>query len=491
MLPPLRAHQEYIQFVDHHLADVQVIPFHHQAVYSAIKELDLTPLRSVVVSDYSPTQGRPAIPPEDMLRSWVLMEACQITSVDQWVATMRAIPYYAILSGFDPNQVPGVGTFFDFEARLTGQSPQAHVRTPRTKKQDTQGQSKDKNADTPKHQGIVHKLADHIHQHPQHLGLTHLEKRINAILRACAVHPSIGRGLINWEHLCVAGDGTKIPTWANPHGHKQCDCKGKCTCPRWFKDPKAHWGYDAYRDRFVYGHTLYELTAYATDHTTQLPLFLSFADARRHDAVTGVMALHKAIDLMHYPIRVATFDKAHDAMGFYLLQSHWNIQLIIPLNERNQGHFVYPPAVALTPDGYPLCRANLPFRPWGYCPDRARIKWRCPTLSRSPAKPCPLPKPCSPSPYGRVVYTYPQTNPRLCTPIPRNSPLWNTHRKYRTGAERSIKRKKYDFVLNSMRTGSLYRWAFRSLMAALNQHAAAWASAAARASPDIPLSQIP
>ena len=80
MLPPLRTHREYVQFVDHHLADVQVMPFHHDTVYSVMKALDMTPLRAVVASDYSPTQGRPAIPPEDLMRSLVLMEACQISS---------------------------------------------------------------------------------------------------------------------------------------------------------------------------------------------------------------------------------------------------------------------------------------------------------------------------------------------------------------------------------------------------------------------------
>lgn len=483
MLPPLRSHQEYVQFVDHHLASINVVPFHHDTVYPMMKELDVTPVRSVVASDYSPTRGRPAVPPEDMTRSFALMEACQVDSVDRWVDQMRSIPYYAILSGFDPKHVPGVGTFFDFEARITGLKSQDHLRTPRTKNQDTHGQSKDKNADTPKHQGIIQKLANHIQKHPHQLGLTHLEQRINSILNAVAVDRSKALGLIHWEHLCVAGDGTKIPTWANPHGHKRCDCKEKCTCPRWFKDPNARWGYDAYRDRFVYGHTLYELTAYSLHHSTQLPLFLSFADARRHDSVTGLLALHKAIDFMHYPIQVATFDKAHDALGYYLLQPHWNLSLIIPLNERNQGHCTYPPPLTLNQEGHPLCSANLPFRPWGCCPDRQRIKWRCPTLSRSPTQPCPLTVPCSPSPYGRTVYTYPQSHPRLCTPIPRNTPLWNSHQNYRTCAERSIKRKKQDFVLNRMRTGCLYRWAFRVLVAAINQHAAAWATYPARASP--------
>lgn len=382
---------------------------------------------------------------------------------------MRSISYYAVLSGFDPEHVPGVGTFFDFEARLTGMKHEEHIQKPRTKKQDTQGQSKDKNADTPKHQGIIQKLSQHIQKHPHHMNLTDLELRINSILKTCALDRSINLNLIDQNNLHVAGDSTKLKTWANPHGHKICSCKEKCSCLRWFKDPKARWGYDSYRDCFVYGHTLYELTAYSLQHSTQLPLSLCLSDNRRHDSVIGLLLLHKTIDSLKYPIKTATLDKAHDALGYYLLQPFWNLNLVIPLNQRNSGHLTYPPA--LNQDGHPVCPAKLPFRPWGFCPDRARIKWRCPTLSLTHPKPCPLPTPCSPAPYGRTVYTYPKTNPRLFTPIPRNTPLWKTHENFRSCAERSVKRKKEDFVLDYMRTGSPYRWTFRSLVAALNQHA--------------------
>lgn len=72
MLPPLRSHQGYLQFVDSHLAEIKVVPFHHEAVYPMMKQLDLTRLRPVVTFDYSLTRGRPAVPPEDMLRSFAL-----------------------------------------------------------------------------------------------------------------------------------------------------------------------------------------------------------------------------------------------------------------------------------------------------------------------------------------------------------------------------------------------------------------------------------
>ena len=47
---------------------------------------------------------------------------------------------------------------------------------------------------------------------------------MQAIFYACFVSHSVDLQLIDLQHLCVAGDGTKLPTWANPHGKKLCSC---------------------------------------------------------------------------------------------------------------------------------------------------------------------------------------------------------------------------------------------------------------------------
>ena len=151
--------------------------------------------------------------------------------------------------------------------------------------------------------------------------------------------------------------------------------------------------------------------------------------------------------------------------------------LVIPLNERNQDNLRYPGPLHLDND-IPFCPAELPMKRAGFCPDRVRIKWRCP-LSASKKGPqvttCPhFDQDCSGSPYGRVVYTYPQQNYRLHTLIPRDSPLWQSHRDARSCAERSVKRKKYDFLLLQTRTAGRDRWFFRVMSAAMCQHIDAW-----------------
>ena len=53
-----------------------------------------------------------------MLHSMLLALKFKITSVTAWIKSLQVTPIYAIVSGFDPNDVPGVGTFYDFMGRL-------------------------------------------------------------------------------------------------------------------------------------------------------------------------------------------------------------------------------------------------------------------------------------------------------------------------------------------------------------------------------------
>jgi hypothetical protein len=115
---------------------------------------------------------------------------------------------------------------------------------------------------------------------------------------------------------------------------------------------------------------------------------------------------------------------------------------------------------------------------WGFCPDRLRLKWRCPLAAAKKTAdlhscPC-FNNGCSGSAYGRVIYTYPQENYRLHTLIPRDSDLWQAHRDARSCAERSVKRKKYDFHLLETKTAGRDRWFFRLILAAMGQHLDAW-----------------
>jgi len=118
MLKPSRSHQDYVTFVRTRLA-TEKEPARHLPAKAKLLLLDLTLARPILTLLYA-TEGRPGIPPEDLFRSLIAMLLCGITSIDAWVAQMRADPFYAIISGFAPTQVPGVGTFYDFMDRLLG-----------------------------------------------------------------------------------------------------------------------------------------------------------------------------------------------------------------------------------------------------------------------------------------------------------------------------------------------------------------------------------
>jgi hypothetical protein len=64
---------------------------------------------------YFPDSGRPVkFEPVNLLRSLVLMADQKVFSITKWVAMLRSDDVLAVLSGFEPGNTPGVGTFYDF-----------------------------------------------------------------------------------------------------------------------------------------------------------------------------------------------------------------------------------------------------------------------------------------------------------------------------------------------------------------------------------------
>jgi len=509
MVSPLFSHKHYVRYVRHkarHYGGLKS-DHRHYAVWLKLQATNLDQAYPLVKGLYAPAFGRPARCLLKMLRSCLAMMLCGETSFDKWVKLMRDEPFYALLSGFDPSDVPGVGTFYDYQDRLLQRPRQARSRKQRShyrrEQQDKKEANRDKNNIRP-HRHIINRLADRILARPHQptplaatlagfndvLALPAPEQILQTIFFSCFVARSVDLKLIDLNQLQVAGDGAKLPTWANPYGKKlcQCDNRGKsasdhCRCQRAYTDPLARWGWDSYRKCWVYGHTIYELTAYCFQHTCQLPLLVSMADCNRHDSVSALVSLYRAQEMFGLSLNVISLDAAHDIVGLYRLATQrWHSALVIPLNERNKGNLQYTGPLRLE-DGIPICQADKPMTHWGFCPDRLRIKWRCP-LAAAKKTPdlssCPFfDNGCSGSAYGRVIYTYPPQNYRLHTLIPRSSALFQCHRDARSCAERSIKRKKYDFHLLQTKTAGRDRWFFRVILAACCQHIDAWLGHAA------------
>jgi len=138
MLPVLRSHKEYIKFVEKNLNDDNIpISFRrvteeqkaHDDVPNKLKLLDLTPIRLLSLPSYSKNSGRPAFAPEDLMRTFVTMTLCGITSPTDWVNKYLKDKsgFYAIISGFMPGDIPSVGCMYDF----TNLVPPSNGRTNR------------------------------------------------------------------------------------------------------------------------------------------------------------------------------------------------------------------------------------------------------------------------------------------------------------------------------------------------------------------------
>ena len=87
--------------------------------------LDLSFTDELMTPKYSKFGPAPRVP-SCMQRSYLLSIDFKVTSLTEWAAQLKINPLYAILSGFDVGDTPGVGTFYDFIKRLWD-SDNAHM----------------------------------------------------------------------------------------------------------------------------------------------------------------------------------------------------------------------------------------------------------------------------------------------------------------------------------------------------------------------------
>jgi hypothetical protein len=160
-------------------------------------------------------------------------------------------------------------------------------------------------------------------------------------------------------------------------------------------------------------------------------------------------------------------DSAADNIATYELLHRWNINAVIALSEK--GNFKYPPHLSLNDKGVPICIGGHTMVNWGKCPDRDRIKYRCP-LKLGKVNECKCSNLCSPSDYGRCIYIYPKWDIRLFTNIVRGSHEWKLKMNSRTSVERINDRILHDYDLEHNRARGKKRISFFVTIAAFNIH---------------------
>jgi hypothetical protein len=468
MLGKWRTHDEYLEFVSKQL---QYGSYDHgqlteyRDVIMKLRILNLDPLHDILAEFYSNT-GRPSEHQPELFRTYIMMQDLKVP-ISLWIEKLSNNFVLRTACGFLKSDLPSIASFYAFIKRITGSETKPKVRIfkrkPKTKLK--QGEKL-----PPKHLNVTQRLkAQMLKGRRFNDPAAFILNRILALY----VKQSKDLGLIK-PIINVGGDGTCMPTGASPYGKKLCGCKSKgvynCDCTRKFSDPTATWGWDSHNEKYFYGYSGYFISTYDKTHKVDLPLYIRIVDAKRHDSVAAIVSIAEFRDL--YPdlhINAFISDSASDNYATYEMLEEWGICAVIALGKTNNGNNKYPIPISHD-NGTPICPAGHKMVNWGAnSNDRCRRKWRCPRVLGKTG--CSIScDSCSPSQYGRVVYTKVEWDPRIFCRIPRGSDEWKQIMKERTACERINNRILNDYGVEKSRTRGKKRISFFTMIAAINIH---------------------
>lgn len=474
------SHDEYKKFVSDNISKLDVSQKHRLESFSdsfeKLMSLNLDPVGDYMKSLYSNT-GRPALNQPQIIRSFVLMLDLKYTSINKWVEFLKSDSLLAVLIGCLPDSLPPLGSYYDFIDRLWLQNPETEhlgrndlLPCDKNKKPMTKPKKGKKLPN--KHDGVVKQIAEFAASERDFP--FYFEKSLQHIFSLAAVVPSLELGVIPKNHLTVCGDGTCVHTHSNPYGNKKCECTSKglkhCSCKKHYSDPDASFGWDSDLNTFYFGYTMYALSTHNKELKTDLPIHIRFISAPRHDSVSGIVALSEFRKL-HSTVKIENLclDSANDNYATYELCKKWKITPFIDLNQNRGKPKTIPDNITISDDGTPICQSGYKMIYNGYCKGRSRHKWRCPLACGKETK-CSCKEKCSSSEYGRCVYTKPEWDLRLYTPVPRGTTAYKEIYNNRTSSERINNRILNDYKLHSMKIHTRKRYSFFSVIAGINIH---------------------
>ena len=467
------AYQDFVvRRLQEHYADPAQLPDGLLDIAERFWQKDLTEVNTIMRGVYSPFGPRPR-PACCMLRS-ILLSIELHFSVTKWVDQMRTVPAYAILSGFEFGDTPGVGTFADFFTRLwqysaKNFSPHEHPPKPKVTKPGKKGE-KAASVERVTVSELLRQLEEHQPSRQQPFSL------LFKVFQQEFLNESVDRGLLTPSELALSGDGTPVVTSAQQRKKRLCQCKERgissCDCNRYYSQPDCEIGWDSSRGRFYHGYDLYMLTA--SDSESDFPVFPLLQPASRHDSLGFLHCFFTMKTFLpECKISKLILDSAHDAMPIYEYCRRQGIVPFIDLNEKRGVKLKYKNDFTIGPDGVPVCAAGLKMRHDGVEPSKHRSKFRCPLMNRS-FKSCSWSNPCSDAKWGRTVHLAMKDNPRLINIPPRDSEQWKLEYNARTSSERCNKRMKIDFALESGHHRSSKMWYCRLYATMMLQHLSAW-----------------
>ena len=438
--------------------------------------IDLSSITTLLQDCYD-AKGPEPRDPASMLRSYLLylMTKPEI-GITEWINEMKRIPYYAIISGFEPGDLPGVGTFYDFIDRLwTGTENNLKPKRQKKRKRKAKKGKKGEKAPTTT-PGKIKRLVEWMFRHDTKQNDLPSD-RLFHFFQSQILAVSAKLGLLgDMNALSVAGDGTPVITSARTRSKSTCNCHAQgladCNHHRIYSQPDCNSGWDSSREKYFNGYHLYMISA--SDSYYDLPLYPRLQPASRHDSVSLVVS---AVEFKQRftlgTVERMLLDSAHDAEAIYLLMKHQNIEPFIDLNNRSKKNTKTDSAIKISPAGIPICPIGLEMKLNGYDHIQDRQKWRCP-LACGTQNSCN--RPCSKAKYGRTFHTHNKDNLRLFPKTSRDSDQWKLIYGRRSSIERSNKREKIDYKLESGRHRSTKMWYFRLYGIMICQHLDAWFS---------------
>lgn len=427
----------------------------------------------ILMADRYSVFGPPPRLPSCMLRSMLLAVEFKVASFTDWAAQLKMNPLYAILSGFAPDNIPGVGTFYDFNTRLWSSvspnlSEHEHAPKSKVKKPSAKGAKAD-----PVDKVTVEDLLVLFDLDPPASPQPY--DRLFDIFYENFLSVSVSKGLLNPDSLALSGDGTPVVTSSLERSRRTCDCKDKgisdCQCTRYYSQPDCDIGWDSSRGCFYHGYDLYLLTS--SDSESDLPVFPLLNPASMHDSHGFLHAwfnMKRCLPGLH--VSKILLDSAHDAMPLYEYFIKNGVVPFIDLNEKRSIKLKYKDDFTIGKDGVPVCLAGRKMNHDGCEAKKHRLKFRCPLASRKYG--CSCSEPCSDSKYGRTVHLQMKDNPRIFNIPPRDSDEWKQEYNARTSSERCNKRLKIDFALENGRHRSSKNWYCRLYCIMMCQHLDAW-----------------
>lgn len=435
-------------------------------------QLDLSYVDPLMQDRYSDI-GRPPRLPSCMLRSVMLSLMLKIPSFTDWVVLLRRIPLYAIISGFDPDDIPGIGTFYDFYKRLwlsgdPNMSP--NIRLPRKKPAKPPKGQKAEPVDKITVEELINQYKTSPFSTEQPYSLL-FSLYYNGFLKN-----SSDRGMVDLDDLEVAGDGTPVYTSARLRSRKLLPEEAQASRDpeneRSFSQPDCCIGWDSSRECYYFGYDLYLFTAKEAGSGKTLPVFPLLHRASMHDSIGFVHAYFATQGFLHPGVSKLYLDSAHDNMATYRLCQENKITPFICLNLKGAKTFEEQ-GITINEDGVPICMAGKKLTRDGIEKKRARIKYRCP-YAWSSIHNCPYCDQCCSTGYGKVVHTATKDNPRFFNIPPRDSDEWKAEYKSRTASERDNKRIKMDYLLEAAHHRSTRYWYCRLYCVLMCIHADAW-----------------